>query len=135
MTMTDDELLARLKQRARELRATHAHAEENRDGWFATMPPEIGEAWLREAALLDRVIEIIERHRAEGERLTQIIVGKEVALGLKESALAAERRWVGEFQTALEEIAFNTSSLGDALDTACNALQRKRAALAGKEPA
>jgi len=82
----------------------------------------------------------IRRLRAEVERLTRennnLSAGQKHALEscwAAESALRAERKRVGELEEALEEIASNVTSLGDALDTACNALRRKRAALAGKD--
>lgn len=62
-------------------------------------------------------------------------ISVQLAVELSEAytALAAERERCGELEEALEEIASNVTSLGDALDTACNALRRKRAALAGKD--
>lgn len=114
-TPTDDELLAWLNQ------AT-----------FATKADE--------DACRAAILALHERHRAEVERLTRennnLSAGQKHALEscwAAESALRAERKRVGELEEALEEIASNVTSLGDALDTACNALRRKRAALAGKD--
>lgn len=95
-----------------------------------------------------RLKEAIERHLVEVADLTErnnrlvseagayddLLAEMRQRAEAAEAALAAAQKRVGELQTALEEIASNTSSLGDALDTACNALQRKRVAIAGKEP-
>lgn len=113
-TPTDDELLAQLRDRAGKLREAYAHAEANRDGWFATMPPEIGKEWLSDADMFEAVAALIERHRAEVERLTreknkaehdvQSVIRSANALASQlehqrdaaESALAAERKRCGD---------------------------------------
>lgn len=122
-TPTDDELLALAKKAA--------------NAYGGGAPWEQYFAAVKDPAA---IIALIERHRAEVERLTRennnLSAGQKHALEscwAAESALRAERKRVGELEEALEEIASNVTSLGDALDTACNALRRKRAALAGKD--
>lgn len=43
-------LVARLDAWATEIEHHIAHADEEADGWYCTMPPEVGEAWKRESA-------------------------------------------------------------------------------------
>lgn len=59
------------------------------------------------AANPSAIIALIERHNAEVERLTQIIVGKEVAMGLKEAALAAAQKRVGVLKELAREVAYD----------------------------
>lgn len=150
---TDDELLALAKKATQgewqypgidEVNPDLITAGRDRDGAFIyPIDADENEADNRAfvaAANPAAIIALIERHRAEVERLTRennnLSAGQKHALEscwAAESALRAERKRVGELEEALEEIASNVTSLGDALDTACNALRRKRAALAGKD--
>ncbi len=59
--MSDAEVVAELRTMAKEERDFVAHAEANRDDWYATMPVELSETALRKAEAFERAADAIER--------------------------------------------------------------------------
>lgn len=54
-------IVAWLRNRAEDKRRMATHAEGNRDGWFATMPPDVSADWIGAAEMLEAAADLIER--------------------------------------------------------------------------
>ena len=96
-----NDLLNALQSMAAGKREFAGHAEKNRDGWFATMPPEISESELADAAVLeqaaDRIASLEASLREAGEALEPFV--KAWALTTEhrpEVASEARRGWTIE---------------------------------------
>lgn len=73
-----------------------AHAAEDADGWFATMPATIADDWKQEAADIRTVLAALTAANAETERLKGLLNAPEVAdfmVGVMREAAHQRERW------------------------------------------
>lgn len=57
----DSELVKDLREFAKQKRDFVQHAEEEKDGWFCTMPPEVAESAIQEAQMAERAADALSR--------------------------------------------------------------------------